>query len=244
MNEVSNSNRRNDIVVYPEVVAGNPLRFQRVVRWVLFYPGVLGGTKTYHPGEMVFTWNKLYMNAPELIVPSIDTSLFFDEGLPKTQDCCFVHKGGRWRHLEELEGLLEINMQFPKNRDHLARILKTTGTLYSFDSNSLLNAEARLCGAKVKLVTKDGMIDYDDRTWIESQTVFDNMLDSFIESTQKIAPDWKIQKILAIEKFKIAMRYLILSVCLFLSVVRKTPLLDRQIAKCRQILKGYTLPTF
>jgi hypothetical protein len=244
LTEVSRAMRENDIVVYPEVVAGNPLRFHRVVRWVLFFPGELGGAKTYHPGEVLFTWSKSYMEAPLLTVPSIDTSLFFDEGLPKMQDCCFVHKGGRWRHLPELEGLLEINMTFPETREHLARVLKTTGTLYSFDSNSLLNAEARLCGAKVKLVNDDGLIDYTDSTWIEDTLIFDHQLDFFVETTQSLGPDDRIEKILATEKLKIIWRYLYLLVCLPVSAMSKTPRLKKKITYFRQVLKGYGLPTF
>src|SRR5206468_9783222 len=42
------------IVIYPEVVSGNPLLARRVVRWALNFPGKLGGDASYAESEMVF----------------------------------------------------------------------------------------------------------------------------------------------------------------------------------------------
>lgn len=43
INAFTKEMQENDIVIYPEVVRGNPLGFFRVVRYVLYYPGKLGG---------------------------------------------------------------------------------------------------------------------------------------------------------------------------------------------------------
>jgi hypothetical protein len=173
---------------------------------VLYYPGVLGGTPAYHPSETVFTWARQYHDAPVLSVPSIDTSLFFDPGLPKTQDCYFVHKGGKWRDLEEVEGLMEINMDFPKTREQLAEILKTTGTLYSFDPHSALNDEAKVCGANVRLVTPDGHVGFERED--EDLDLFGRQLDFFIEATQGLAPASVMEKSSLSERLKMSLRVL------------------------------------
>ena len=101
--------REEDIVIYPETVKGNPLQIRNVVRWILFFPGRLGGESCYHPSEKVFTWSEeYYAGAPKLTVDIIDRKLFFDAGLPRTRDCTFVHKGGsgkicpNWRALRKL----------------------------------------------------------------------------------------------------------------------------------------------
>jgi hypothetical protein len=157
LDTINDDMRQHDIAVYPEVVDGNPWRFQNVARYVLYFPGQLNtGEKKFHPSEKVFTWNKKYYDAPELAFDLIDSALFFDEHLPKLQDCYFVHKRGKWREVKEVEGLVEINMDWPSDRKELAHLLQTTGTFYSFDEHSQLNAEAARCGATVKIVTETG----------------------------------------------------------------------------------------
>ena len=174
----------NDIVVYPEVVRGNPLRFQNVVRYVLYFPGVLGGAKEYHHSEKIFTWDTMYFDAQKLVLPIIDTELFFDAALPKTQDCYFIHKGKKWKDIRETDGLLEINMRFPKNRSELARLLQTTRILYSYDKFSALNTEALLCGAQVKIITENGFEDHICKPF--DMENFARELEFFIRETQQM----------------------------------------------------------
>jgi hypothetical protein len=194
LDAIADETRRHDIAVYPEVVDGNPWRFQNVVRYVLYFPGQLNtGEKVFHPGEKIFTWNKNYYDAPQLGFELIDSTLFFDEHLPKLQDCYFVHKRGKWREVKEIEGLVEINMNWPSDRNELAYLLKTTGTLYSFDPNSQLNAEAARCGAKVKIVTKDGFSDIPPGYGSMRRDVERELL-QFIEITQQMNYTGKIQE--------------------------------------------------
>ncbi len=47
----------DSIVLYPEVVSGNPLKAAKVVRWTLNSPGLLGGDAHYADDEMVFVFN-------------------------------------------------------------------------------------------------------------------------------------------------------------------------------------------
>ncbi|MDL2207705.1 hypothetical protein LJC09_04810 [Desulfovibrio sp. OttesenSCG-928-F20] len=184
--ELDKHTRLNDIVVYPESVPGNPLRFRRVVRYVLYYPGKMGGDKSYHPKEVVFTWTPMYYKTHQLFFPCVDITLFRDEKLPKTQDCYFVHKGGKWKDIPEVEGLLEINMSWPTSREELARILKTTGTLYSYDAASLINTEASLCGAKVKIVTQNGFEPYVHNLERYTPAIISALMDNFLTITQNI----------------------------------------------------------
>jgi hypothetical protein len=185
-----------DIVVYPEIVSGNPLRFQNVVRFVLYFPGVLAGETSYHPGELVFTWSTDYYNAPCLFWPTIDKTLFYDAGLPKTQDCYFINKRGIWKKIPEIHGAVEINMDFPKTREELARLLQTTRVLYSFEDYSIIHDEASLCGAQVEIVSENGLIDYVPyfKDGIMDDALVENMLDNFIRLTQKMSYTGALQE--------------------------------------------------
>lgn len=189
--------RDNDVAVYADAPAGNPLGLKRVARWVLYFPGYFGGTKVYHPSEAIFTWNRLYFDAPELRVPAFDHDLFFDPGKPKTIDCYFVHKGGKWKNVKEVDGLLELNMQFPATRRELAKILQTTGTLYSFDPHTAVLWEAKLCGVRhVLVVTEDGFAEYNGIPAAEDpHEVVERQLSYFIETTQAMPATEEIEKI-------------------------------------------------
>lgn len=235
---LSGDMKKNDIVIYPEIIMGNPLQFAHVVRWVLFFPGVNGGAKSYHPGEMAFVWNKLYYDAPELAMPCVDASLFFDAGLQKTQDCYYVHKGGKWRYIEEIEGLLEINMDFPKTREQLARLLQTTGTLYSFDGHSALNDEAWFCGAKVKLVTADGLIDFESQA-SRDMDFYDRQLDFFIEASQSMAPAGEIEKLSFSERWTLTRKMLFFLLFTRLEAIFGTRFLAKKVGRYRKFLKIY-----
>lgn len=45
---------RDPIVVYPEIVAGNPLNAERVVRWLLYPPSLRGTSATFRSSDLYF----------------------------------------------------------------------------------------------------------------------------------------------------------------------------------------------
>ena len=184
LDTVTKDLQENAIMVYPEIVAGNPLRVRNVARLVLFYPGRNGGMKKYHHSEMVFTYRPEFLpGADVLTIPWLDEQLFNNPGYTRTKDYCFVYKGGRWIDPPELRQLETITMSWPETREQLADLLKHTRTLYSFDSDSAILYEAIACGVNVLIVTKNGYVkqpnDYE-------QTIknFPRQLINFIDRTQ------------------------------------------------------------
>lgn len=192
--KISNELKNNAIVVYPEIVFGNPLGFQNVARYVLHYPGVLGGAAQFHHSEVIFTHNKdFFPQAFLLTLPWIDETIFYEDDSEKVQDCYFVYKGGKFREAEETKGLLEINMQYPKTPKELADLLRKTKTLYSYDACSSILDEAVLCGAIVKIITQDGVLDYtlNYRDLIKDS---EKNLEDFITITQGMNYTGEIEK--------------------------------------------------
>lgn len=180
----SAESRQKDIVIYPEVIVGNPLLFRNVVRFILNKPGFLGGETQFHNGEMLFSFDRYcHPSAPMLRLDMLDRDLFVDIKAPKTHNCCFVYKKYAKLPLKELEGCIDITMDWPKDRAELVRLLQTTDTLYSFDDNSCLLQEACLCGAKVKTYTPEGFKDYRFRDEFDAEQL-KKQLDYFIDATQ------------------------------------------------------------
>jgi len=83
----------NAIVIYPETVSGNPMKGSTVVRYILNYPGLLGGDRVYNHNDLTFAFSSaFYPNVPSLTVPSIG-DFFHDEGRVRGGGCYWVCKG-------------------------------------------------------------------------------------------------------------------------------------------------------
>jgi len=144
------------VVVYPEVVSGNPLRAPVVARFLLNKPGLLGGDKTYAPSELLFSFSPEFlppgMKAEPLMVPVFDLGLF-RPGLPRAErrGRCFyasryLESGGTLG--DEVRGCTELSMRTPRALAELAALFQTTELLYSYERSALCT-EAMLCGCPV-----------------------------------------------------------------------------------------------
>lgn len=194
INKITSEMRKNDVVVYPEIVKGNPLEFQNVVRYILYFPGKIVGDTIYDSYEKVFTFAKIYKeDADVLFINNLDRHLFYTDNTTKDINAYFVYKGGKWKEVDEIKDAIEINSKYPETREELADLLRRTKILYSYDRHSILLDEAILCGCEVKIITEQGFEDYKpDDIALSLPNVIG--LDNFIQITQKMAYEGKIRK--------------------------------------------------
>jgi O-antigen biosynthesis protein len=87
----------NASVVYTETIAGNPLRAGRVIRWLLNFPGALGGPTEYSDKEWVISYSgkiseKNKLGSDVLYLPIIDPNEL-PNGLSKTPGLNLVYAG-------------------------------------------------------------------------------------------------------------------------------------------------------
>lgn len=146
---------REPIVVYPEIVSGNPRRAKSVVRYVLNVPGLIGGDKTFAETELVYAYgrNLLPPNAPPghvLFFPSVDSSLFNnrDNPLDSQRQGILVYPGRHLNALKEHPELAHgtvITSTWPASRAELAALMRRSEMLYCFESTAIA-LEAVLCG--------------------------------------------------------------------------------------------------
>jgi hypothetical protein len=143
------------IVLYPETIAGNPVGGRTVVRYVLNYPGLLGGDHAYPPNELVFGYSAALAASVEagdqvLFIPASDPTIF-SPGKPRERDgSCFwamkyqvVHKG---ELLPVTEGAVEITRDLPDSPHPLeiAELFRRSELFYAYE-NTALALEAALC---------------------------------------------------------------------------------------------------
>lgn len=179
----------NPIVIYPEVVIGNPLHAQHVARWILNVPGHLGGDTTFDGSELIFTWCKDFYPTDRILSWDIvERDLFNDKILPdKEMDCFYVGKGP-FRGANPTaftDGMVEITRTWPSERHELADLLRRTRVLYTYDDLTMLTFEALLCGCKVVLLPEQRELLIDDPIWDFVKQDHEAQFMRFILETQR-----------------------------------------------------------
>lgn len=159
------------VVIYPEVVAGNPLRADKVVRWVLNTPGLLGGDPTYADSELVFVYDLQRLpevneaiSEPigperELWMGLVDPAVIYpDPRATRDLDCSFTYKGAELARTVLLPEPAEIQPleSLTSDLSSLGQVLRRTRTLYSYDHYSNLLREAVISGCQVRVPDESG----------------------------------------------------------------------------------------
>lgn len=147
--------QRTPIVVYPEIVSGNPLNADCVARYVLNYPGLLGGDKIYAAGEMVFGYTQYLADAVKdvsgvLFFPVVDTETFRPGTPRQRQGVCFYAAKFRDKGYEPFDlpaGAVEILRGSPNDQspEQIAELFRTCELFYCYEDTALI-LEAALCG--------------------------------------------------------------------------------------------------
>ena len=156
----------DEIVIYPEVVEGNPASGVRVVRWLLNTPGFFepgNGDGRYGARDMVVYWDEQYargwlrnyagMGRVALQLTAWRTyDHFRDLGQPRNGECYAVRKGAHTgvpldRH--SADSLCIDDYAARGGDDYLIRVFNEREKFVCYDSNTMLSTLANLCGCQV-----------------------------------------------------------------------------------------------
>lgn len=166
------------IAIYPEIYQGNPIQAKHVVRWVLNFPGLLGGDKVYHPDEHVFyapqtTGPDLFREAAEAaagkeVYPlgplSIHEPHYFypTKRSDRKGTLYFVYKGfeafTRSGPKFSIDYWRLLSPGNPVPRVELGRLFRECEAFYSWDPHSGIMRDAVMCGAPTYLVDADANV--------------------------------------------------------------------------------------
>lgn len=156
------SNNEDIIVIYPEVIKGNPLKAKNIVRWCLYKPGINGGEKIYANEEHVFTYRRefvkdtIYKDKPVLFTFVSKTDKFYDQGLERN-GTCFLYRKGYKIHSNHMEGYY-IDMDTVKYKNQIDSYLLETFNKFekfiSYDAFTYYSIIASMCGC-ISLVIPD-----------------------------------------------------------------------------------------
>ena len=169
------------IVVYPEIVKGNPFKAPFVVRYVLNFPGLLGGESSYLEDEFCVAYSEnLAASVPSsrlsLFVPVSDPRIFSPAPARERRGSCFYaakyqhYHGGKL--FDVTRGSVEITRDLPDSQtpEQIAELFRRSELFYCYE-NTALAIEALLCGCPVVFLPNN----YLDRVIAEGELGWDGV---------------------------------------------------------------------
>jgi len=144
---------RDAVMVYPEIVTGNPFGSTLVVRWLLNRPSwFTGHPMDEGPDDLLVTFNAQITADHDVVsVPLIDPSTFFPKDRPGSGRLLWIGKGTLPDEFDRSDMTLVTN-SWPATRQALASLLRRADTLYTCDWLTSLIDEALMCATPVVLV--------------------------------------------------------------------------------------------
>ena len=160
-----NTIRGNSIILYPEIVKGNPLNGKNIVRWLLNRPGEIGGDGYFEKNDLIYHYSSIHLPKDEknfnkdktnnfLSTHDINFEIFRDYGNQRKGSCFLIHKGNKALLDNSLHpGAIELTDNTPSEK--MAKLFNSVEYFYSYDSATFISVLAALCGAK-SIIIPDG----------------------------------------------------------------------------------------
>ena len=133
-----------EIMIYPEIVSGNPENAGRYVKWLL--------NRADFPGEVCFAWEKGMGDYPLLTVNIVEMNLW-KPTRSKTKTVGYWVGKGVFNPSVLPEGAVEISRNNFFNRRDLAHFISTLDYMISFDPFTAINIESVVSGTAVLIHT-------------------------------------------------------------------------------------------
>lgn len=198
------------IMVYPEVLQGNPLSGKKIVRYVLNKPESNGYPMLESADDLIVCFSRHYWPTPTPVLNLlIDDPLFNDNDTKpaheRQMDCSYIGKGNKFGPCFKVPGTVMIERIWPGDKEGLAIMLRNTRYFYTWDLVTQTNLDAVRCGAipvvmrwhpfdKSILTTETGALPYaevavqnDALILLHQPEEYELKRQCFIDSYRKIA---------------------------------------------------------
>lgn len=149
-----------EVAIYPEIVHGNPLKAQHVVRYLLNAPGKLKGPKNFAETDILYAFDHalgIFSEGRVIEIPIVE-DFFCDYREKRTLDAFWVGKGPYTEH-PITKNCIEITYTWPAHRRELALLFNKVRTFYSYDDRTMLTTESTLCGCIAKHIKNNRVVD-------------------------------------------------------------------------------------
>jgi hypothetical protein len=203
---------RTPTVIYSETVPGNPLKAKRVIRYLLHFPGALGGTEKFNTDEWLIAYSKRIMDSVDncnesLFLPAIKTSEL--PPVSKKDPNLHLMYAGKYRaFIGEPANptgfdLLEIHRDGPKrqSRTEVLDLLSRASSIYVWE-NSSIATEAVLLGTVCVFVTNPFLGELIADHELGRDGFATSVEPTEIERARKTLPNAKVQYAKAQQEFR------------------------------------------
>ena len=188
--------KKYTIVIYAEIVMGNPLNGTHVVRWIMNTPGVCGGDGIYDLGDHIFQYHPWYPVEEKYQVQGLLTAIDLDHQLKTYQNkklperkggAYLVRKGRDKNHNQHPADFVHADPLLEKmSEEEAADFFNSIETFISYDEMTFISVQAALCGCKSIIIPGVGdrseenlkkvnringvAYGYNDQEWVQSTT--------------------------------------------------------------------------
>ena len=151
-------NKRNTIVVYPEIVYGNFLNATHVVRWLLYYNRY--DDTAFGKNDLVIAYRQQFNDVSlnplcrTLRLSNFDSDLYRRYNFSERKGNCYIVRKGRDRKdlPAEYDGIVIDNL----TEREKVEVFNQCEWCYSYDMQTFYTTIAALCGCKVVCVPEEG----------------------------------------------------------------------------------------
>lgn len=152
---------RNAIVVYPEVVSGNPLGARNVVRWLLNKPGALtrgrvrfGSDDLFFFFQSAFDDHSLVDDRENQLMLHWINPIYRDRGMPDRRGTCHMMRKGAGRPIVHGPDSILID---GLSHEETADVFNRTERFYCYDLYTFYTVYAALSGCTPIVVPEPGI---------------------------------------------------------------------------------------
>ena len=150
----------NYVVIYPEVISGNPLNAKNVIRWILLGLGIEMPSDHYQKwgkDDLVYFWegDKNRSNYKQMCCPWIN-SIFKNKNLERNKTCYLIKKGRfnlSRRDIHPRDSICVDNLSL----EEIVQIFNESKYFYCYDVRSAFATFSVICGCIVILYPENNV---------------------------------------------------------------------------------------
>lgn len=154
-------NKTNAIIIYPEIIFGNPFGIKHVVRYLLFHHRYEIRSDSYSISDKFIAFRKIFNDYRLNPQENILTLNFFDKDLYKQYNfeerrgnCYLIYKGKNRKDLpKKFDGKVFVTVP---DQEELVKVFNECKYCYSYDPQTFYNVIAAICGCIPIVVLEPG----------------------------------------------------------------------------------------